>query len=70
VHAPKILPPANSGDLISGIDFAPTLLGLMGVRAPDYMMGAALFSPRTPSRPVVFSTHYNNQRKRDALTLE
>ncbi|KPK51624.1 MAG: hypothetical protein AMJ59_27805 [Gammaproteobacteria bacterium SG8_31] len=37
------LVPANAGGHI--IDIAPTLLGMIGVQAPDYMTGTRLFQP-------------------------
>lgn len=43
VRYPALVEPGSSSDvLVNNVDFAPTLLDLIGVRAPDYMQGRSL----------------------------
>ena len=50
-------------DLVSGIDVAPTLLGLAGIAVPPGMLGRDLFESE-PEGAVAFSTHFSNQDQR------
>jgi len=43
-------------DMVSSVDFAPTVLSLAGIKIPAYMQGFAFLGPqKTPSRKYVFA---------------
>ena len=48
--------PAGSvrDDLVSFVDFAPTLLSLLGIEKPAYMQGKAFLGPARETQPYVF----------------
>ena len=53
IHVPLIIrwPDANrggevSGQLVSFVDFAPTMLSLLGVQIPEHMQGRAFLGPQ------------------------
>jgi len=53
--APDAWPGSQSGRLVSFVDFAPTVLGLAGVKPPENLQGEAFLGPGTQSpRPWVF----------------
>jgi arylsulfatase A-like enzyme len=53
VWAPGRVAPAVRQDLASGLDVAPTMLGLVNVAAPAAMEGRDLFAPAVEPRPIV-----------------
>jgi arylsulfatase A-like enzyme len=57
VRWPGQVPPATvSGELVSGVDLAPTLLALAGVPIPEQMEGRVLLGPsRQPAPDLVFA---------------
>ncbi len=69
-YAPGKLAPARRLDLASGIDLAPTILGLCGLKAPDYMHGFNLFQGGSRDTAVPLRTYYVNQQQRGFRTLE
>lgn len=63
MHFPKkwaALAPSPAGstndELVNFVDFAPTLLSLAGVKAPDYFQGRAIAGPaRVPAPPYTYN---------------
>jgi arylsulfatase A-like enzyme len=54
--------PEVRSDLVSGVDVAPTLLGRSSLDVPSWMQGRDLFEGEPIDRPILFATHYLNQR--------
>jgi arylsulfatase len=48
---------------VSGIDVAPTILGLCRIRPPAGMQGHNIFDPDYREQPILFCTHFVNQQK-------
>jgi len=51
-HPASIAPGSTSGDIVVNVDFAPTLLELLGVNIPDHVQGrsfAPILEGHTPS---------------------
>jgi len=50
-NAATVAPGRVEGDMVSFIDFAPTMLSLAGAKVPGHMHGRAFLGPQKPSRP-------------------
>jgi len=46
-----VAPGRVEGEMVSFIDFAPTMLSLAGAKVPSHMHGRAFMGPQKPSRP-------------------
>ena len=56
IRWPETLEPGSKDELISGIDFAPTVLSMLGLRIPDHMQGRAFLGPAAGApREYVFA---------------
>ena len=44
-------PGTETGELVSFLDFAPTMLSLAGIQIPDYMQGRAIIGPQQQDPP-------------------
>ena len=61
VWAPGRLAPAVRPEPVSGLDVAPTLLGLVGVTPPATMEGRDLFGSTVETRPIVVEAAKGSQ---------
>ena len=52
----EYLPGSRSGDIVSFVDFPPTLLNILGIEIPNYMQGKAFLGENTEKSEFVFAT--------------
>ena len=50
------LPGTRTSDIVSFVDFPPTLLNILGIEIPDYMQGKAFLGDNTEKSEFVFAT--------------
>jgi len=74
IHIPLIfywkdhLNAQSKGNLISGIDIAPTILELCQIKPPSSMLGRNILKRRKTEEPILFCTHFINQEQRGMRT--
>jgi hypothetical protein len=70
IHIPLVfywpghLPPVSNENIVSGIDIAPTILKLCQLKPPSSMLGENMLKRRGKRDPILFSTHFVNQKQR------